>query len=158
MLPFVCFYAQVIKKRRKDRITSVTRDDLADGGASIFVRTVSEIKRIGGSTTIELLIPDFNGDEDIIKSIASGKPEIIGHNLETVRRLYALRPEADYQRSLEVLRYVRTDLWDNPRRDTEGPFRLTEAGIRVGYAWFGQSMGWAAYMLDDLIEQMGWWK
>jgi hypothetical protein len=60
--------------------------------------------------------------------------------------------------ALELMRYVRTDLWDNQNRDTEGPYRLTEAGIKIGYAWFGQSMGWCIYMLDELIEQMGWWK
>jgi hypothetical protein len=60
--------------------------------------------------------------------------------------------------ALELLRYVRTDLWDNGNCDTEGPYRLTEADIKIGYAWFGQSMGWSIYMLDELIEQMGWWK
>lgn len=60
--------------------------------------------------------------------------------------------------ALELVRYVRTDLWDNPNAESEGPFKLTEAGIRIGYAWFGQSMGWAAYQLADLIEQMGWWE
>jgi hypothetical protein len=59
--------------------------------------------------------------------------------------------------ALELLRYVRTDLWNNPNREAEGPFKLTEAGIRIGYAWFGQSMGWSVYQLDDLIEQTGWW-
>ena len=59
--------------------------------------------------------------------------------------------------ALELLRYVWTDLWDNANREAEGPFRLTEAGIRLGYAWFGQSMGWAAYQLEDLIDQLGWW-
>ncbi len=60
--------------------------------------------------------------------------------------------------ALELMRYVRTDLWNNAQRDNEGPFRLTEAGIKIGYAWFGQSMGWCVYTLDDLIEGMGWWK
>jgi len=60
--------------------------------------------------------------------------------------------------ALELMRYVRSDLWDNENRDNEGPYRLTEAGIKLGYAWFGQSMGWCAYQLDELIEQMGWWE
>jgi hypothetical protein len=60
--------------------------------------------------------------------------------------------------ALELMRYVRTDLWNNQNYDKEGPFRLTEAGIKIGYAWFGQSMGWAIYQFDELIEQMGWWK
>jgi hypothetical protein len=63
-----------------------------------------------------------------------------------------------HHEALEVMRYVRTALWDNPARDAEGPFRLTEAGIRIGYAWFGQSMGWAVYQLDDLIDQTGGWE
>ena len=59
--------------------------------------------------------------------------------------------------ALELLRYVRTALWDNSNAEQEGPFRLTEAGLCKGYAWFGQSMGWCLYLLDDLIEQLGWW-
>jgi hypothetical protein len=60
--------------------------------------------------------------------------------------------------ALELMRYIRTDLWNNPNYETEGPLRLTEAGIKIGYAWFGQSMGWVVYQLDDMIEQMKWWE
>ena len=60
--------------------------------------------------------------------------------------------------ALELMRYVRTALWDNPNASREGPFRLTEAGLCKGYAWFGQSMGWCLYLLDDLIDQLGWWR
>jgi len=88
-------------------ITSVTRDDLPDGGASVFIKTVSEIRKFSKTPTIELLIPDFKANADIIRNIASTKPEIIGHNLEIVSRLYFLRPEADYQRSLDVLRQIK---------------------------------------------------
>lgn len=63
-----------------------------------------------------------------------------------------------HHEALELLRYVRTDLWDNPEYEREGPLLLTEAGLRAGYAWFGQSMGWCLYMLDDLIEQLGGWE
>jgi len=56
--------------------------------------------------------------------------------------------------ALEVLRYVRTDLWDNPETEQEGPLRLTEAGLRYGYAWFGQSLGWCLYLLNDLLAQL----
>ncbi|MFH1477823.1 MAG: hypothetical protein ABIH24_10115 [Verrucomicrobiota bacterium] len=59
--------------------------------------------------------------------------------------------------ALELLRYVRTDLWNNPEKNKEGPFRLIEGDIRKGYAWFGQSMGWCVYQLSDLITEMGWW-
>ena len=58
--------------------------------------------------------------------------------------------------ALELLRYVKTDLWDNPQKEKEGPFRLTEGDIKVGYAFFGQSLSWCLYQLDDLIKQMGW--
>lgn len=57
--------------------------------------------------------------------------------------------------AIELIRYIKTDLWNNPDYVQEGPVRLTEAGIKIGYAWFGQSMGWAVYQLDELIEQLG---
>lgn len=88
-------------------ITSVTRDDLPDGGACVFIKTVSEIRKLSGAITIELLIPDFNGDEKNIRDAAKNKPDIIGHNIETVPRLYSLRPQADYRRSLLVLKYIK---------------------------------------------------
>lgn len=75
-------------------------------------------------------------------------------------RLAKLDPESRefwQTEALELLRYVRTDLWHNPECEKEGPFRLTEAGMAPGYAWFGQSLGWCLYQLDDLINQMGWW-
>jgi len=61
------------------------------------------------------------------------------------------------QEAIELLRYVRNALWDNENRREEGPYRLTEAGIKLGYAWFGQSMGWCLYTLDEVIAQCGWW-
>lgn len=84
-------------------VTSVTRDDLCDGGSSLFAQTVLEIRRASPETSVELLIPDFNGNEKEIKRAADSRPAILGHNLETVERLYALRPEARYERSLSVL-------------------------------------------------------
>ncbi len=88
-------------------ITSVTRDDLPDGGASMFAITVEEIRR-RNKATIELLIPDFKGDTQAIGRVASSKPDILGHNVETVPRLYHLRPRADYARSLSVLIAAKT--------------------------------------------------
>ncbi|HCA48265.1 MAG TPA: hypothetical protein DEP45_13200 [Armatimonadetes bacterium] len=76
-------------------------------------------------------------------------------------RLCGVDPEhADrwQHEALELLRYVRGTLWDNPKAETEGPFCLTEAGLTFGYAWFGQSMGWVLYHLEDLISQLGWWE
>ena len=89
-------------------ITSVTRDDLADGGASHFADCVNTLKNIGRGLKIEVLVPDFLGDKRSIEKVVSAKPDIFSHNLETVTRLYdRVRPEADYNRSLEVLRYAK---------------------------------------------------
>lgn len=85
-------------------ITSVTRDDLSDGGASSFIETVQKIK---GLATIELLIPDFLGHPAAIETVAKSKPDILGHNVETVPRLYCLRVGADYKRSLRTLAHAK---------------------------------------------------
>ncbi|MEI8355825.1 MAG: lipoyl synthase [Deltaproteobacteria bacterium] len=87
-------------------ITSPTRDDLPDGGADSFVRTVAAIRRVSPQTGIELLIPDFLGDGESIAKVVNARPDIVGHNLETVPRLYHIRQGADYLRSLEVLRLL----------------------------------------------------
>jgi len=90
-------------------ITSVTRDDLPDGGASFFVRTIKEIRRKVPHALIELLIPDFQGKKDALRSITEVRPDVLNHNIETIPRLYAMvRPEAIYQRSLDLLRQVVT--------------------------------------------------
>lgn len=86
-------------------ITSPTRDDLYDGGASLFALTVSAIRQCSPRTRIELLIPDFQGSTASLDIVAKTKPEIIAHNVETIPRLYHVRNGADYRRSLEVLRY-----------------------------------------------------
>src|ERR671937_154839 len=87
-------------------ITSVDRDDLADGGAEIFARTIRAIRRRSPGTTVEVLTPDFAGDRDAIRIVAA--PEIFNHNTETVPRLYArIRPKADYLGSLRLLAYVK---------------------------------------------------
>lgn len=85
-------------------ITSVTRDDLPDGGATHFAKLVRQIRRLRPDCRIELLIPDLQGDARALAIILAEQPDILGHNLETVPRLYAqVRPEADYQRSLNLL-------------------------------------------------------
>ena len=85
-------------------ITSVTRDDLDDGGAGQFVETIKRIRQANLKTKIEVLIPDFSNSLESLKTIATVKPEVIGHNIETVRRLSpVIRPQADYDRSLNVL-------------------------------------------------------
>ena len=90
-------------------ITSVTRDDLPDGGASFFVRTVKEIRRKVPHVLVELLIPDFQGNKDALRSITEVRPDVLNHNIETVPRLYTIvRPEAIYRRSINLLRQVVT--------------------------------------------------
>ena len=85
-------------------ITSVTRDDLADGGAAAFADVTLAIRREAPGCTVELLIPDLQGDSSALEVILNAAPDILGHNLETVPRLYpAIRCGADYQRSLELL-------------------------------------------------------
>lgn len=85
-------------------ITSSTRDDLSDGGAQHFCKTVDAIKEIDGSIVVELLIPDMKENTNALKKIANSGAEIIGHNLESVPRLYHVRKGSDYKRSLRVLK------------------------------------------------------
>ncbi len=102
--------AEVVKKLALNYvvITSVTRDDLEDGGARIFVDTIVQIRKASPKTRIELLIPDFKAEKETIKTIADSRPLVLGHNLETVKRLYHLvRPQADYGRSLQVLKIIK---------------------------------------------------
>jgi len=88
-------------------ITSPARDDLSDGGAGIFYDAVKAVRKLNPGTTVEVLIPDFKGNYVAIKRVVESKPDIIGHNLETVKRLYNVRNGAEYNRSLEVLRKVK---------------------------------------------------
>lgn len=104
-------------------ITSVTRDDLPDGGAGHFARVMEEIRKIDSKVIIEVLIPDFRGDVEALAKVIDAKPEIINHNIETVPRLYAdVRPMAAYQRSVDLLRNVK-------KQDSN---ILTKSGIMVG--------------------------
>lgn len=89
-------------------VTSVTRDDLPDGGAGHFARVIEEIRRVAGITAIEVLIPDFQGDRQALSTVAGAKPKVINHNMETVKRLYPdVRPIADYSRSLELIKRIK---------------------------------------------------
>jgi lipoic acid synthetase len=86
-------------------VTSVNRDELPDGGAEIFAETIREIRRQSPGTTVEVLIPDFVGRPESLDAVLAARPEILNHNVETVPRLYPrVRPQARYERSLEVLR------------------------------------------------------
>ena len=98
--------AEAVKKLglRYVVITSVTRDDLPDGGASHFAEVVEEIKKAVPGTAVEVLIPDLTS----LQVITDKNPEVISHNIETVESLYSIiRPEADYKRSLNVLRNIK---------------------------------------------------
>ena len=104
-------------------ITSVNRDDLPDEGASQFVRCIEEVRRVSPKTTIEVLIPDLCGNWDALAIILDAKPEVLNHNTETIPRLYKrVRPQGDYQRSLELLAKTREI----------SPKTYTKSGIMVG--------------------------
>lgn len=90
-------------------ITSVTRDDLSDGGASHFANTIKEIQNLTPEVKIEVLTPDFQGDTKAIDKVIQAKPNVFNHNIETIKRLYPIaRPQADYERSLEFLAYIKS--------------------------------------------------
>ena len=102
-------------------ITSVTRDDLIDGGAEIFRRCVEAIKKMDEQITVELLIPDLKNNIKALEVVANCGAEIIGHNIETVPRLYEVRKGAHYDRSLEVLKSLKTL---NPKVKTKSALML----------------------------------
>ncbi|MDX1430422.1 MAG: lipoyl synthase, partial [Rhodothermales bacterium] len=86
-------------------VTSVNRDEREDGGAPLFAETIRQIREVRPDCSVEVLIPDFRGNWDALQLVLDERPEILNHNVETVPRLYRrVRPQADYERSLEVLR------------------------------------------------------
>jgi len=105
-------------------ITTVTRDDLEDGGAGQFVRVIEEIKNAGNEdTSIEVLISDLNGDLQQLKKIIEAGPDVLNHNVETVKRLYPqVRPQADFERSLDIL---------TKAKEIDGNL-VTKSGFMVG--------------------------
>jgi lipoic acid synthetase len=104
-------------------ITSVNRDDLADGGSAHFAETVREVKRALPDARVEVLTPDFCGDMDAVARVLDSGPDVFNHNMETVARLYhRVRPQANYRQSLEVLSFAR-----RYRADV-----LTKSGFMVG--------------------------
>lgn len=119
-------------------VTSVTRDDLADGGASHFSETIREVRDIMPEATIEVLVPDFQGDCKSIDMVLDAKPDILNHNMETVRRLYPLvRSQADYNRSLQLI-----------SRAAEAGL-ITKSGFMVG---LGETRDEVLGLLNDLAE------
>lgn len=119
-------------------ITSVTRDDLDDGGAFHFSEMVREIRKTAKDTKIELLIPDMEGEWDDLNTIIDSKPDILNHNLETVPRLYSkVRPMANYKRSLELLK----------KSKERNPEVYTKSGIMVG---LGETVEEVHLLMNDL--------
>jgi lipoyl synthase len=115
-------------------VTSVTRDDLADGGAEHFARTIAAVKAVC-SAKVEVLVPDFAGSEASIATVVAAGPDVFNHNVETVPRLYpVVRPEASYARSLAVLAAA--------ARMVDGQPMVTKSGLMVGV---GET-------LDEIIE------
>ena len=105
-------------------ITSVNRDDLEDGGASIFAATIRRIRELLPGCTVEVLIPDFKGSSEALLKVLEARPDILNHNTETVPRLYReVRPGAKYERSLELL--ARAKRYD--------PTMLTKSGLILGF-------------------------
>ncbi|MDD4939200.1 MAG: lipoyl synthase [Candidatus Omnitrophica bacterium] len=119
-------------------ITSVTRDDLADKGAAHFSRTIRMIRQKDKSTEVEALIPDFSGDITGLKCVIDSEPSILAHNLETVRRLYGdLRPEADYDSSLRILKEAKEI----------NPSLITKSSLILG---MGEAEDEVIYAMEDL--------
>ncbi len=122
-------------------ITSVTRDDLPDGGAGHFARTIGAVRERLPQAIVEVLVPDFRGATAVVDTVLAAAPDIFNHNVETVPRLYAeVRPEADYRRSLEVLAYAR-------RAALQGRRLYTKSGLMVG---LGETDEEIAAVLRDL--------
>ncbi|GAB4181491.1 MAG: lipoyl synthase [Calditrichia bacterium] len=119
-------------------ITSVNRDELEDGGASVFAATIREIRKIRPECKIEVLIPDFKGDFKALDVVLEAGPDVLNHNVETVERLYKeIRPQAKYKRSLDVLYHAK-----------EAGF-ITKSGFMVG---LGEETEEIHQLLRDLRE------
>ena len=117
--------AQAVKKMNLQYvvITSVTRDDLSDGGASLFAKTIQTIRTLDSKTKVEVLIPDFQGDPSALEVVLKDRPDVLNHNIETISRLYPdVRPQADYERSLHLLK----------RSKAGHPDVLTKSGFMLG--------------------------
>jgi lipoic acid synthetase len=121
-------------------VTSVTRDDLPDGGASVFAETILRIRRKSPETRVEVLIPDFRGDLQSLKTVLDARPDVLNHNVETVPRLYAsVRPGAAYQRSMDLLKSAH-------QMDPSIP---TKSGLMLG---LGERTEEVQQVLNDLLQ------
>jgi lipoic acid synthetase len=123
-------------------ITSVNRDDLADGGAAHWAETITQIRAANPECRVEVLIPDFNGDEAALDTVLDAKPDVLNHNTETIARLYKrVRPDARYEQSMTLLRRAAE------RRDREGRGMLTKSGIMAG---LGETFDEVVELMRDL--------
>jgi lipoic acid synthetase len=123
-------------------ITSVNRDDLPDGGAAHWAATIREVRALNPLCKIEVLIPDFNGDEAALNTVLDARPDVLNHNTETIARLYRrVRPDAVYQQSLTLLQRAAA------RRDSEKRGMLTKSGIMVG---LGEEFDEVVALMKDL--------
>jgi lipoic acid synthetase len=134
--------AQAVKKMGLHYVvlTSITRDDLPDGGAFLFAKTIRAIRALNPKIKIEVLIPDFKGDLNSLEAVLKECPEVLNHNIETISRLYSeVRPLADYNRSLHLLKRSREDY----------PHIPTKSGFMLG---LGETQGEVLGLLRDLRE------
>jgi lipoic acid synthetase len=134
-------------------ITSVNRDDLADGGSAHIAATIRAVRQRCPQTTIEMLVPDFQGNLGDVDQVIDADPEVFAHNTETVPRLYErVRPEADYQQTLDVLRHAaeRRDAVEACRTTTGLKFLRVKSGIMVG---LGETREEVEETLTDLRAQ-----
>ncbi|HLL71944.1 MAG TPA: lipoyl synthase [Pyrinomonadaceae bacterium] len=123
-------------------ITSVNRDDLTDGGAAHWAETIREVRAANPACKIEVLIPDFNGDEAALNTVLDAQPDVLNHNTETIARLYRrVRPDAKYGQTLTLLERAAR------RRDVERRGMLTKSGIMVG---LGETFDEVVELMKDL--------
>ena len=133
---------EAVKKLRLRHvvITSVTRDDLPDGGAYQFAKLIEAIRSYNSQISVEVLIPDFQGSLSALEVVVASHPAVINHNVETVPRLYSrIRPQADYERSIQLLKHVKS---------MEGE-SLTKSGLMVG---LGERREEVVQVMEDLRE------
>ena len=125
-------------------ITSVNRDDLPDGGSKHWAETITRVREMNPGCKVEVLIPDFNGDEQALNNVLIARPDVLNHNTETIARLYRrVRPDAKYAQTLELLE--RSAYY----RDTQFPSMKTKSGIMAG---LGETFEEVVDLMKDLLS------